>query len=557
MSSRIIAILSLGVTLAVGLGSLWAQSPPNPASSTTLTSAQNPSAPVASSPHVLRVTSRLVQIAVLVQDKDGNPISGLTKDDFVLFDSKKSQPIQFFSAETTATRPPAQQDLPANTYTNRIENQGAVPSNLTVILLDSFNTGYLDQAYARDQVVKLLRTVQSGDRVALYTLGAQLRVLHEFSSDPASLAEALKKYKGERTRDVEAVSTEGNSGLNWQLEKAKEDSDIFETQALALDHSHRTAEALRLVADHVASVPGRKNLVWVSGSFPFNLERNNLQRTPDGQKIPFLTDDELVVRALANANMAIYPVDARGLIDYGPVGEHQSVTVSPDPSTFGIMQILARRTGGRAFFNTNAIMGSIRQVIDDSRVTYQLGFYPEDVKWDGGFHNIRVKVNRPGARVQTRQGYFAMAEPNITPDQRKEIMSQTATSPIEATGIRADVQVSRQGFLEDRTLLLSVSLDPRQLDFELSDGHWKASADAAFVALDGKNRVIESVVRHLPYAFTPEAYEVATKKWLSITMQLPVLQEATELRVIVLDNGNGKIGSVRIPLASYFPNKSN
>lgn len=554
MNFRIIAVLILAITLAAGRLPLWAQSSASPSSPVPAAVPQEPLAPPM---HVLRVTSRLVQVSVLVQDKDGNPISGLTKDDFLLFDGKKPQPIQFFSAETTSTRPPARQILPPDAFTNRIENQGAVPSNLTVILLDSFNTGFLDQAYARDQVVKLLRTVQPQDRVALYALGADLRVLHEFSSDPASLAEALRKYKGERTRDVEPADTSGNSGLNWQLEKAKEDSAIFETQALALDHSHWTAEALRLIADHVGSVPGRKNLVWVSGSFPFNLERNNLQRTSDGQKIPFATDDELVIRALANANMAIYPVDARGLIDYGPIGEHRRVTVSPDPSTFGIMQILAQRTGGRAYFNTNAIMGSIRQVIDDSRVTYQLGFYPADVKWDGSFHNIHVKVARPGARVQTREGYFALAEPNVTPDQRKEIMSQTATSPIQATGIRADVQVSRQGFLEDRTLLLSVSLDPRQLDFEFSGDHWNASADAAFVGLDGKNRVIESVVRHIPYGFTPEAYEIAMEKGLSISMQLPVLENATELRVIILDNGNGKIGSVRIPLGSYFSAKSN
>jgi VWFA-related protein len=557
MNTRTIAIQVLGLALAAGQAPLWAQSSANPAAPAPVAVPQQPSPPAAPAMHVLRVTSRMVQIAVLVQDKQGNPISGLTKDDFVLFDGKKPQPIQFFSAETTGTRPPGLQDLPVDAYTNRIENEGAVPTNLTVILLDSFNTGFLDQAYARDQVVKLLRTVQPQDRVALYALGADLRVLHEFSSDPAALVEVLRRYKGERTRDVEATDTSGNSGRNWQLEKAKEDSGIIETQALELDHSHWTAEALRLIADHVSSVPGRKNLVWVSGSFPFNLERNNLQRTPDGQKIPFATDDELVVRALANANMAIYPVDARGLIDYGPIGEHRSVTVSPDPSTFGIMQILAQRTGGRAYFNTNAIMGSIRQVIDDSRVTYQLGFYPEDIKWDGGFHNIHVKVDRPGARAQTREGFFAMAEPNVTPDQRKEIMSQTATSPMQATGIRADVRVSLQGDPEDRTLLLSVSLDPRQLDFEFSGDHWNALADAAFVGLDGKNRVVESVVRHIPYAFTPEAYEIAMKKGLSITMQLPVLQEATELRVIILDNGNGKIGSVRIPLASYFPAKTN
>src|SRR5580658_4833944 len=195
MDARTIAILFFWLTLAASHGPLRAPSPPKPASPGTPPSLQKPSATLASAPPVLRVTTRLVQISVLVQDKQGNPISGLAKDDFVLLDGKKPQAIQFFSAETAQTRAAAKKSLPPGTYTNRIEDEAAVPSNLTVILLDSFNTGYLDQGSARNQVVKLLRTIQSQDRVALYTLGSSLRVLHEFTSDSASLLEVLKKYQ--------------------------------------------------------------------------------------------------------------------------------------------------------------------------------------------------------------------------------------------------------------------------------------------------------------------------------------------------------------------------
>jgi VWFA-related protein len=555
MNARTIAILMLGLTAAAGHGPLQAQSTANPASPATLHPLQKPSAPPA--PPVLRVTTRLVHVSVLVQDKQGNPISGLTKDDFVLLDGKKPQAIQFFSAEAAQTPPPAKKSLPPGTFTNRIEDETAVPSNLTVILLDSFNTGYLDQGSARNQVVKLLRTIQPQDRVALYTLGSSLRVLHEFTSDSASLLEVLKRYQGERTQDVDAVASGGENRLNRQLVKAAEDSGIVETQALDLDHSHWTAEALRLVANHIGSVPGRKNLVWVSGNFPFDMGEHNLQRTVDGEKIPFATDTEMAVRALANANVAVYPVDARGLIDNGPIDLGVQVYKGVDPTSFGTMEVLAQRTGGRAYFNTNAIMGSIRQVIDDSRVAYELGFYPSEVKWDGSFRAIRVKVNRPGASVQARTGYFALGEPSVTPDMRKEILREAATSPIDATGIRADVQVSHEGLPEDGMLLLFVSLDPHEIDFQQVDGDWNAAVDAAFVALDAKNRIIEAAAVHMPYALRPATYAQIMEQGLPFTREWKVPENATELRVIVLDNGNGKIGSVRIPLASHFPNKSN
>ncbi len=306
-----------------------------------------------------------------MQDKQGKPVTGLTKDDFVLLDNRKPQEIQLFSVDTSQVLPSAERSLPPNTYTNEIE-QGGAPSNLTVILMDSFNTAYLDQSWARKQIVKLLLTIQPQDRVALYTLGSHLRVLHEFTSNASNLIEALTRYKSDQAPDMDRIESGPTNLFNQQLVQLFEDAGINENQAFAMDHSHLTAEALRTIANHVGSLPGRKNLVWVSGSFPFSLETNNPQRTPSGQKIPVATDVELVARALSNANMAIYPVDARGLVDPGPNGTGVHVIGKVDDSNFGTMQILAQRTGGRAYYNTNAIMGSIRQAIDDSRVTYEL-----------------------------------------------------------------------------------------------------------------------------------------------------------------------------------------
>ena len=530
ISARAIAVFLFSIGVATGAGFLRAQQKP------------------------LRVTARLVQIGVLVQDKHGNSLTGLTKDDFALFDGKKRQNIDFFLVETNVALPVAEPSQPPGTYTNEMEQRNT-PSNLTVILLDSFNTGFMDRAFARSQIVKLLLTIQPQDRVALYALGAHLHVLHEFTSDASKLVALLQAYKEETTPDVDK-SVSAPTGVFYKgLQQLAEDSGMDENQAFARDHAQATAEALRLIANHVGSLPGRKNLVWVSGNFPFNLDSDNLQRF-DGQRLPFASDIELTVRALNNANMALYPVDARGLMDTGPSEEGRVVSKRPDTSIFGTMQILAGRAGGRAYYNTNAIMGSIRQAMDDSRVVYELGFYPSDVTWDGSFHAIHVKVNRPDLRLQAREGYFALPEPNLAPEAWAELIAETARGALEATEIRIRVQVVPADPKDERKLKLSVSLDTQQFDFLQRNGQWNDSVETAVIQLDDRSRILRTSPLVLPLTLDPDTYEQLVKQGLSFIRELQILPGAAELRVIVRDGGNGRIGSVRIPLAAYFSGQS-
>jgi VWFA-related protein len=495
----------------------------------------------------VRVATRLVQVDVIVLDKHGNPVTGLTKDDFAVLDNKSPQTIQLFSTETSQVLPGAA-PLPPDTYSNEIQATG-VPSNLTIILLDSCNTGNIDQAYMRSQIAKLLRTLRTEDRVALYTPGAHLHVLHEFTNDAVSLDASLKKYLGERAVDVDVAKSESMSLFNKNLEAASQDAGIDENQAFAMDHRHPAAEALCIIADHVGSLPGRKNLLWVSGSFPFRLEGNNLQRTADGQKIPYATDVELTMRALTEANVAVYPVDARGLIDGGFTGARSPASTEQDMENFGAMEILARRTGGFAFYNTNAIKGSIRQAIDDSRVTYQLGFYPEDVNWDGSFHKLHVKVNRADAHVQTREGYFALPEAKVAGPTWAEMISEIATSPVEATGIRIRAEVGPPHESGEKKLSLLLSLDTAQFQFAQDGGTWNDVVNVAYIQLDEKNRVIETHPLRLPPTIDSETYAQLMKQGMILTRDVQVLPAAAAVQVILRDGGSGKIGSVRIPIA--------
>ena len=253
---------------------------------------------------VIRTSTRLVQVNVVVHGKNG-PISDLTKNDFVLTDRGRPQTISVFSVESKRESPlPDQQRLPQNTFSNRQNERPNAATSVTVVLLDRLNTRFEDQARANQQFVKFLRTFDPADRIAIYTLDASLRVLCDFT-DARQLQRILAKYRGAASTDFAVAEPDpantGNDDFDQSLDAASKNL----ADATNIDRARRTLEAFVSIANHVADLPGRKNLVWVTGSLPFSLAS--------------------AARSLNYANIAVYPVDARGLVGT----PHQLTAVAP------------------------------------------------------------------------------------------------------------------------------------------------------------------------------------------------------------------------------------
>lgn len=507
----------------------------------------------------IRVTTKLITVSVIVRDKRGQPVTDLTKDDFVLLDSKTPRAIQLFSMEKTEVVPPPERTLPPDTYSNEIGRGGGLPPNLTIILLDSLNTELFDRAYARSQVRKLLLTLRSADRVALYALGPNLRVLHDFTSGASSLLTALKEGKDDVLQDVDVPQPTLTNAVNPQMEGLANQAVAIHSEQLSQNRAAATGEALRAIADHVSYLPGRKNLIWISSAFPFYLESSNIQRTPDGKKFVYPTETELVERALSDADIAVYPIDARGLVSGGAdeIANESMDKEAAEMAETSNMEALARRTGGRAYRDTNGINGSIRQTIDGSRVTYQLGFYPENVNWDGSFRKIQVKVNRHDVQVQARDGYFALAEPNMTPELVRTMIAQAAHSRMDATGIRFALHVAPVSAAAKNTLELSFSLDPSQFSFSTQNGELRDTVEVAFVTTNSNDHTLQTTIMPLPFNIDEQTYNHLVREGLSLRRELAIPPGGTELQVIVYDEGNSRVGSVRVPLAHYFAKSSN
>jgi VWFA-related protein len=504
----------------------------------------------------IRSTTRLVKLSVVVHDKHGQPITGLGKDDFVILDKKKPQPVQVFFTRTAEPRGHSLEPLPSDTYSNRMADQSA-PSSATVILLDGLNTRSSDLAYARYQIVKFLKQIQPQDRVALYTLGTDLTLVHDFTSDSTSLLAALQNFGEVRAPLQKETAAPGTSGMSAPPESLSvrlgtPDASMLdpflksisrdERDFISIDTIGRTIQALKEIGNHVALLPGRKNLIWVSGSFvPASGLQDVELNTPDGAML-FTTGIDSMANALNNASLVVYPVDARGLFAY-PANNGE----------FEAMDAVAQRTDGRAFYNTNDIFGAIRKAIDDSLVSYELGYYPDVAKWDGSFHKIQVKVKQTGASVRTREGYFAVSDPKITPEVHKSLFAGAMTNLLVADGIGITVHVKTpKGEAANGHLSVSLVLNSDDLSVESKDGRWTGGLDTMLVQLDAKGVVLGATDDAFQFHLTPEKYQQMARYGLSYREDSAILTGASEVRVVVRDASSGKVGAVKVPLARYI-----
>src|ERR1700722_13322788 len=152
---------------------------------------------------VLKTTTHLVQVNVVVHGKKDQPVEDLKKEDFTVLDNGQPQQIATFSLES-ANPAEAQKRTPLgqNIFTNRVELKPKAPNSVTILLLDRLNTRLEDQVYAKQQLIKALGQVQPEDRVAVYALGIDLKIIHDFSTDSTSILRALGKLKGRINTEV-------------------------------------------------------------------------------------------------------------------------------------------------------------------------------------------------------------------------------------------------------------------------------------------------------------------------------------------------------------------
>ncbi|MGA8367565.1 MAG: VWA domain-containing protein [Candidatus Acidiferrales bacterium] len=481
------------------------------------------------------MATHLVQVHVIVQSKKGEPVTGLMKEDFTLLDQGQPQKIAFFSEQSGALQPASAQPLPPDTFSNRYEQTGRAPGSVTVILLDGLNTAFTDQSYARQSVVKVLRRLNPEDHVALYVLGTKLTVIQDFTQDSAALLRALDRYEGQFSMAKAASSPEPSQSRD-PLEdpnvlRNRDKANSYVAGAYIAQRAQLTSQAIMAIANHLASVPGRKNLVWLSHSYPISVD--------------------WAIRALNQADMAIYPVDPCGLamasLPATPMEERDlGCSIPPE---FETMDGLADRTGGRASYNNNDVAGSVRTAIDDGRVSYLLGYYPDHGKWNGQFHEISVKVDRPDVEVRSRKGYFASPDSSPGGKELHAAIEDALVSPLDSTGLGLSISV--QPGPQEGQAIFWMNLDATKIHWDNDAGRWRDGLRIVFRQLDAKGNPINSVEAHLTLNLEKATYDRVMSEGIKLARHVAIAPGADTLKVLVLDTASGATGTVTVPVKNY------
>jgi VWFA-related protein len=504
---------------------------------------------VAQEKPTFRVATRLVQVSVIVQDRQGHPIEGLTAADFHLFDGGAEQRIELFSetgiaarAETPPTAPAPSIAPAPGEFSNRIRTSGSA----TVVLFDKLNTPDADQRYARQHLVGFLRQIREEDRVGIYILeGNSVRVLHDFSNDARSLVRAVQRY--EAMTSIETAAAEapppdapdtGDAALDAQLARLIERNDAEMRQHFNGLRSNATIAAFSAIAGRLGAIEGRKSLIWITSGFPVDALRvRNVSRTVAIQRL---------VRPLTDADVSVYAVDARGLVgalQFDSRGGVSFTTMSSVATNLDILQIASEETGGKASYNTNDIQRAVRRAIDDGRVTYTLGYYPTHAKWDGTYRQIKVKVERPGVQVRHRTGYFAGAP---TERLRTTVVNAAIETPLEVTRLGLTARVERSSS-DPGAQKIVVKTEPGAVTLSRAGDDWAATVDFVIAQKLPDGTVRKDVNRTIDMRLPPERYETARTGGLTIDATVTLQPDVQSLHIVVHDVPSGSTGSIVIP----------
>ncbi len=362
---------------------------------------------------VFKSTSNLVILDVTVRDRAGKEIPNLKKEDFSLVEDGKPQTITVFEFQRLATEPPAAIALNKVTsprqQTITTSSPGKVryqDRRLMVLFFDFSSMPPADQIRAQQSGLKFLsEQMSASDLVSIMTFSQRLRVEQDFTDDRDRLTEVVKGF---RIGEASELAMEGGNGdeNNGEDNGAAFSADETEFNVFNTD---RKLSALESAAKMLASLPEKKALVYFSsGVGKTGVENQSQLRS--------------TINAAVRANVAFYPIDARGLVALPPGGDASKAAPKGNSVFTGAAQhsqrekfndqqetlvSLAADTGGKSFLDNNDLSLGIQQAQNDVRSYYILGYYSTNSAQDGRFRRIQLKLNgQLQAKLDYRSGYF-------------------------------------------------------------------------------------------------------------------------------------------------------
>ena len=518
----------------------------------------------------IRATTELVLVNVVARDKKGNLIRDLKREDFTVFEDGQKQQVSSFDFENIEELALAGKTTPTATGTEGAAAPKAGASAPAQPILDArdrrlimlfFDFSAMDPDQidrAVDAAKKYVNSkMQPADLIAIVSLSTNMRLDLDFTDNKSKILSALNAYNSDSGQGFDNGTTGSSEGAAETSGAFTADDTDFNTFS-----ADRKLLALQSLVQSVGKLSQKKSLIYFSNGIS--------QSGVDNQSAL-----RAATAAAVKANVAIYPIDVRGLQALPAGGEAQNASLhgqsaytgasilndlNSNATTQETLSTLAADTGGKAFFDSNDFSGVFSQVQKDTSAYYILGYTSSNHSKDGRFRRIKVVLNRPDIKLEYRAGYYAgrdFEHLNRT-DREQQIQDELASDlPATDVAVYAGTSYFRR---DDSHYFLSVSLvvPGSQIPFVQEKDKDNATLDIAGVVLEGGKFQVGQLRDTVKLAV--ESTQRVRRKNVQYNTSFVLAPGSYHLRFVVRENRTGRMGTfetdVQIPDLRKVPLRS-
>ncbi len=542
--------------------------------------------PARGQPPVFRQSANLVMVPVVVRDHLGRCIGNLQREDFQVFDQGKLQVIARFSVEKRGEPPAPKKESPSEEAGRTPQEPGppiVAPERFVAYLFDDMHLEFGDLAQARDAAIKhLAKSLQPTDRAAVLSTSGQTML--DFTADRKALTETLlllrprgdsnkpsrecpnlsyyvadliRNKNDGQARAAATMEAMGCMGLDPSMPGAQSTAaSLVESQASRVSASgdHETRLALNVIKDVVrrlSAMPGQRTIVLVSPGFHVSEDR------PEEAEIM-----DLAIRF----KVVVSSLDARGLYTPGLGADDSSSSFSAQwrilrrqydtqsaSAQNEVLAELADGTGGTFFHNNNDLLAGLERVAAAPEYTYILGFSPQDLKLDGKFHGLKVKLKEAAKLTLTaRRGYFAPRHAEDSAEQAKREIGEALFSRDELRDLAVEMQTQFFKSGDDSAKLTVIArVDLRQLQYRKADGRNRNQVTLVVGLFDGNGIYIGAMQKNLELRVLDETLNSRLRGPVTVRASFDVKPGTYLIRLVARDEEGQQIsaenGAVEIP----------
>jgi VWFA-related protein len=508
-----------------------------------------------SSNYQFRTRTDLVLVNVTARDKNGNLVRDLKREDFtVLEDNKLQQVISFDLENTDAVLPYTALASPLLKAAPPQSSGEAAPvaaaplkdRRLVILFFDvsSMQPDEIDRARtAAENYVD--QQMAPADLVAVISLGSDLAVNQDFTSDRTLLKKMLENFNagaGQGFEEGTTGSTAGTPETGQSFTADDTEYNIFNTD--------RRLQALRSIADRLSHVQEKKSLIYFSGG----MDRTGIENQ---------SELRAATNAAVRANMAIYTIDLRGLEAMVPGGEAQNAslrgtspysgksTLSQYDSNFTTQETLvtlAGDTGGRAFLDSNDFSQVFRGVQQDTSLYYLLGYHSTNPARDGRYRRIAVRVNRPGLKLDFRRGYYAPADfQHSRPEDRERQLEEELASELPSTDLPVYLAAAYFRIRENKFYIpISIIVPGSQIPFTRNKAEDKATLDVLGTVSDPQKRPVGEIRDTVKLSLNTS--QLVGRKNVQYDSHFVLPPGHYHVKFVVRENQSGRLGTFETDL---------